>query len=49
VVTDPRGNLLGMITLEDLIETVIGSIHDEFDRDHRTRRMIDERNATQQA
>jgi putative hemolysin len=31
VVTDPRGNLLGMITLEDLIETVIGSIHDEFD------------------
>ena len=36
VVTDPRGNLLGMITLEDLIETVIGSIHDEFDRDHRT-------------
>ena len=31
VVADPRGNLLGMITLEDLIETVIGSIHDEFD------------------
>lgn len=31
VVADPRGNLLGMITLEDLIEAVIGSIHDEFD------------------
>jgi putative hemolysin len=30
-VVDPRGNLLGLITLEDLIETVIGSIHDEFD------------------
>jgi len=33
-VADPRGNLLGLITLEDLIETVIGSIHDEFDRDN---------------
>ena len=36
MVADPRGNLLGMVTLEDLIETVIGSIHDEFDRDHAT-------------
>lgn len=33
VVADPRGNLLGLVTLEDLIETVIGSIHDEFDED----------------
>lgn len=49
VVTDPRGNLLGMITLEDLIEKVIGSIHDEFDRDHRTRRMTDERQQSVQA
>ena len=31
VVTDGIGNPLGMITLEDLIETVIGSIQDEFD------------------
>ena len=31
VVVDPGGNALGLITLEDLIETVIGSIHDEFD------------------
>jgi CBS domain containing-hemolysin-like protein len=31
VVVDGAGNPLGMITLEDLIETVIGSIQDEFD------------------
>ena len=31
VVVDGSGNPLGMITLEDLIETVIGSIQDEFD------------------
>jgi putative hemolysin len=31
VVADTAGNPLGMITLEDLIETVIGSIQDEFD------------------
>ena len=31
VVVDGIGNPLGMITLEDLIETVIGSIRDEFD------------------
>jgi CBS domain containing-hemolysin-like protein len=30
-VCDPAGNPLGLITLEDLIETVLGSIHDEFD------------------
>lgn len=30
-VCDPTGNPLGLITLEDLIETVLGSIHDEFD------------------
>ncbi len=31
VVVNGSGNPLGMITLEDLIETVIGSIQDEFD------------------
>ncbi len=31
VIVDGGGNPLGMITLEDLIETVIGSIQDEFD------------------
>ena len=31
VVIDPAGNPRGLITLEDLIETVVGSIRDEFD------------------
>jgi len=31
VVVDGSGNPRGMITLEDLIETVVGSIQDEFD------------------
>lgn len=31
VVIDPTGNPQGLITLEDLIETVVGSIRDEFD------------------
>ncbi len=31
VVVDPGGSPLGMITLEDLIESVIGSVTDEFD------------------
>jgi putative hemolysin len=31
VVVDGNGNPRGMITLEDLIETVVGSIQDEFD------------------
>ncbi len=31
VVVEPSGAALGLITLEDLIETVIGSVSDEFD------------------
>ncbi len=31
VVVEPGGNPIGMITLEDLIESVIGSVSDEFD------------------
>ncbi len=31
VVADPHGNPEGLVTLEDLIETVVGSIDDEFD------------------
>lgn len=31
VVADPDGNPEGLVTLEDLIETVVGSIDDEFD------------------
>jgi len=32
VVTAAAGEPLGLVTLEDLVETIIGSIHDEFDR-----------------
>jgi putative hemolysin len=32
VVRDKSGTVLGMITLEDLLEELIGEIHDEFDR-----------------
>ncbi len=34
VVVEPGGSPLGLITLEDLIESVIGSVTDEFDKPH---------------
>lgn len=33
VVVDAQGNPLGLVTLEDLIEMVMGSVRDEFDQD----------------
>ncbi len=32
VVVDALGNPLGLVTLEDLIEMVVGSVRDEFDQ-----------------
>jgi putative hemolysin len=32
IVRDANANVLGMITLEDILEELIGEIHDEFDR-----------------
>ena len=32
LVRDPRGQICGMITLEDVLEEVVGDIQDEFDR-----------------
>jgi putative hemolysin len=32
LVKDPSGTIVGMITLEDVIEELVGEIHDEFDR-----------------
>jgi putative hemolysin len=36
VVVDAEGQSLGLITLEDLIEMVMGAVHDEFDERHAT-------------
>jgi CBS domain containing-hemolysin-like protein len=32
MVSDKRGNLTGLITLEDVIESLVGTIEDEYDR-----------------
>ncbi len=32
LVREPAGKVLGMITLEDIIEVLVGEIHDEYDR-----------------
>jgi putative hemolysin len=32
LVRDPDGTTIGMITLEDIVEELVGEIHDEFDR-----------------
>ena len=35
MVADEDGNLVGLVTLEDLLEVLVGSIEDEFDRSWR--------------
>ena len=32
IVVDEYGNISGLITMEDLLEEIVGSIYDEFDR-----------------
>ena len=34
MVLDGAGNPLGVVTLEDLLEILVGSIEDEFDHSH---------------
>jgi len=33
VVLDEKGEVVGLITLEDILEQMVGSIEDEYDRD----------------